>query len=296
MYTMAKRIFLFIITNLLILTTLFITWTIISSLFGLQGRGYGTIFVMYSVIGMGGALISLWMSKFVAKMAMGVRVIDPKTSDPQLRRLLETVYSLARASGLGRLPEVGIYDSPEMNAFATGPSKNNALVAVSTGLLRRMDRDQVEGVLGHEVAHIANGDMVTMTLLQGVVNVIVLFLARLLASIIASQSDDRNRPAVEFGVVILLQIVFSILGSMVINAFSRWREYRADAGGARLAGRDRMISALRALAGNQVLNEREEDLVSTLKISRSPRRQTLALLFSSHPPIEDRIRRLQQAG
>jgi heat shock protein HtpX len=204
---------------------------------------------------------------------------------------------MARKAGLSKMPEVGYYEAPEVNAFATGPSKNNSLVAVSTGLMNRMNRDQVEAVLGHEIAHVANGDMVTMTLIQGVMNTLVLFASRILASVAASaMRGDREGGGswfVEFGLYMFFQSVLGILGAIVTNSFSRWREYRADAGGARLAGKERMISALRALQGTEELVDQDHKAFASLKISGNPGR--LAKLFSTHPPLEDRIARLQQS-
>ena len=247
-------------------------------------------------------MFSLATSRIMAKMMMGVEVIDPQTHDSQLQDLVQTVHQLARSAGLPAMPEVGIYQSPEINAFATGPTKSRALVAVSTGLLNRMNRAEVEGVLSHEIAHVANGDMVTMTLIQGVVNAFVMFFSRVLAFFIAQalrgDRDDRDRgfagSGIQFMVQFVLEIVFMILGTMIVAAFSRWREFRADAGGARLAGSDRMIAALQAL---QRVYERNEEVaeaqpaIQSLKISG--RAGGFLALFSTHPPLEERILRLQ---
>jgi heat shock protein HtpX len=248
---------------------------------------------------MGGALISLMLSRIMAKWMMGVKVIDPNTSDPDLQSLVQIVHNLARSAHLPKMPEVGIYDSPEVNAFATGPTKSRALVAVSSGLLNRMSSDQIEGVLGHEITHVANGDMVTMTLIQGVVNAFVMFLSRVIAFALAQamrgDRDDRRgmSSGVYFLVEFVLQIIFMILGSIVVAAFSRWREYRADAGGARLAGRDRMVGALEALKRTyELVDPRAQPAVATLKISSHPR--GLFALFATHPPLDDRIARLQK--
>jgi heat shock protein HtpX len=232
---------------------------------------------------------------------MGVRVIPPETTDPELKQLVETVYGLTRQAGLPK-PEVGIYESEEVNAFATGPSKSHALVAVSTGLLQKMGPREIEGVLGHEVTHIANGDMVTMTLIQGVINAFVMFLARVLAFIVSQamrSRDDRDSGGgwMQFLLVQVFQIVFSILGLIVVSWFSRVREFRADAGGARLAGRENMINALRALGR---LNDPE---IAAAEAQRSQAFQSLQIsghpggllaLFANHPPIEERIARLEQ--
>ncbi len=290
--TWFKRIGLFVLTNILILTTI----TIVMNLLGVgpyltaQGIDYGALMIFCLLWGMGGAFISLALSRVMAKWMMRVRVIKADTANAHEIELVQTVHRLAQAAGLPAMPEVGVYDSPEVNAFATGPTKKRALVAVSTGLLHRMDRDGVEGVLGHEVAHIANGDMVTMTLLQGVINAFVMFFARVIAFAISTQVRDEAKAIVHLVAVIVLQIAFSILGFMVVAAFSRWREYRADAAGARLAGRERMISALKALQGAPVMND--DNAVSAFKISG--KRSGFMALMSTHPPLEDRIRRLEQ--
>ncbi|MDH4248996.1 MAG: protease HtpX, partial [Deltaproteobacteria bacterium] len=196
-------------------------------------------------------------------------------------------------AGLGTMPQVGIYDSPEVNAFATGPSRNRALVAVSTGLLQRMNRDHVAGVLGHEIAHVANGDMVTMTLIQGVVNAFVMFIARIIAFAVSMNVKEESRRMTNMMVTIVLDIVLSILGSIVVAYFSRLREFRADRGGAEYAGRASMIGALQALQKTVMLQAPEENKsLATLKISGRP--SGFLSLFSTHPPIEVRIQRLQQ--
>jgi heat shock protein HtpX len=242
---------------------------------------------------MGGAFISLAMSRMTAKWMMGVKVIDPNTQNPTERRILEMVHTLAQRARLPAMPEVGIYDAPEVNAFATGPSKRRSLVAVSTGLLQRMDQDSVEGVLGHEITHIANGDMVTMTLIQGVINTMVLIVSRVLATIVASQAEERSRPMLQMLVFYLLQIVLSLFGSMIVCYFSRAREFRADAGGARLAGRERMISGLNSLKGIYEQVDVSHPSVATLKIAGKTT-SVLATLFATHPPLDERIARLEK--
>jgi heat shock protein HtpX len=299
---MTKRIFLLVAVNILVMITI----TFVLGLLGV-GRyfpqnGLTGLAVFCLVWGFGGAFISLALSRLMAKWMMGVKVIPPDTTDPTLRGLVETVHELARSAGLP-LPEVGIYQSDDVNAFATGPSKSRALVAVSTGLLERMGTREVAGVLGHEVTHIANGDMVTMTLIQGVVNAFVLFLSRVLAFFIVQamrSRDDREHAGggfVQYLLVMLFQVVFSILGSIVVCWFSRQREFRADAGGARLAGRQNMINALQALG--QLYNPR----LAAAEASRSQSFQSLKIsgqsgrfmaLFATHPPIEERIARLEQ--
>ncbi len=288
-----KRVSLFILTNLLVIVTISITMNLLGIQPYLTANGLDPVALaeFCLVWGMGGAFVSLAISRMMAKWAMGVKVIDPENARGAARELVDTVHRLARSAGLDAMPEVGVYDSPELNAFATGPTKSRALVAVSTGLLQAMDPAELEGVLGHELTHVANGDMVTMTLLQGVVNAFVMFLARVIAFVVSRQVE-RNRETVRFAVTIALEIALSLLGSMVVAAFSRWREYRADAGGARLAGRERMIAALEAL------RRRYEPLTpktaySSLQIAG--RSGGLMALFASHPPLEKRIAALQLA-
>jgi heat shock protein HtpX len=231
----------------------------------------------------------------MAKWSMGVQTVDPQTHDTNERWLLETVYSLARRAGIEEMPEVGVFPSPEVNAFATGATKNGALVAVSAGLLNSMDKDQVEAVLGHEITHVSNGDMVTMTLIQGVINVFVIFFSYVLSIFLTQGSKNERNYGAQFLIRFLLQIVLSILGSIVVAAFSRWREFRADAGGATLAGRQKMISALEALKQIQERRLAPEPsgsgALATLKINGH--RGGLMSLFASHPALEERIERLR---
>jgi heat shock protein HtpX len=294
---MIKRVFLFALTNILVLVSLSFAFNVICRFFGITPAAYYDYLLLFSVVmGFGGAFFSLMISKWSAKTMMGVRIIDPQSSDPALRRVVERVYEYSRAARLTKMPEVGIYESADVNAFATGPSRNNSLVAVSTGLLHRMETDEVDGVLAHEVAHIANGDMVTMTLLQGVINAVVIFFARAVANIIASQSrssDDRPNPMLYMATVFILEIAFSVLGMIVVNYFSRAREFRADAGGARYAGTQKMAGALRALQGTVGRMPPEQESLATLKISGRSRGALMAL-FSTHPPLEERIRRLER--
>ena len=299
---MAKRIFLLLAVNLLVMVTI----TVILGLLRVgnyfpQG-GLAGLAVFCLIWGFAGAFISLGLSRLMAKWMMGVQVIPPDTRDPRLQELVQMVHHLARQAGLPRMPEVGIYDSADVNAFATGPTRSRALVAVSTGLLGRMRQNEVAGVLAHEVAHIANGDMVTMTLIQGVVNAFALFLSRVLAFVISQalrSRDDRGGGWIQFLLAQLFYILFSILGSIVVFWFSRIREYRADAGGARLAGRDNMLAALQALRRLYnpeiaAADARQSQAFQSLKISGA--RVGLARLFSSHPPLEERIARLEQAN
>ncbi len=288
-----KRIFLFVLTNILIIVTL----SIVTSLLGIQPYLRATGIDLYSLAifcliwGMGGALISLFISKFMAKMMMGVQVIHP--NDPQYGWLVQKVYNIARKAGFSTMPEVGIYDSPELNAFATGPSKNNALVAVSTGLIQHMDEHSLEGVLGHEVTHIANGDMVTMTLLQGIINAFVMFFARIIAFAISTTiRDDEMRFFIRYVLVIFLEILLSFLGMLVVAWFSRYREYRADEGGARLTSRSSMINALKTLRDYYEIEDPRGKELAAFKISAKS--GGLLALLSTHPPLEDRIARLQR--
>lgn len=290
----AKRITLFVLTNILVLLTISILMQLLGLRGGISAYGidYWQLMTFCLVWGMAGSFISLALSRFMAKRMMGVQVIDPGATDPELRALVNRVHTLARGARLPAMPEVGIYDSPEVNAFATGPTRSRALVAVSTGLLHRMNDSQVEGVLGHEVSHIANGDMVTMTLLQGVVNAFVLFFARVIAFAVSQNVREESRAMVQFLVIIVLQIVLSILGMMVVAAFSRHREYRADRGSAQLAGTGKMIAALEGLRRTPELVDTRQEALATLKIAGGPNR--FLSLLASHPPLEDRIARLQQ--
>ncbi|GEN32934.1 protease HtpX [Aneurinibacillus danicus] len=291
---MFKRIGLFLLVNMLVIVTI----GIVTSLLGVQsyitsqGINFGALLVFSGVVGFSGALISLALSRVMAKWMMGVQVIDPNGPlHPTEKALLDEVYSLARKAGMKTMPEVGIYHSPEVNAFATGPSKKRSLVAVSSGLLERMDDDAVSGVLAHEVAHIANGDMVTMTLLQGVINTFVVFLSRICAYIASRFVREDVAPVVHFVAVIVFDILFSILGSLVVMAFSRYREYRADEGGARLAGKDKMIHALQSLKQTVQMVDTEQQSVAALKING--KKGGFLGLFASHPDLDDRIARLQ---
>jgi len=287
------RILLFVGTNLAIMLVL----GIVVSLFGLDRAAHTNLqglLIMCAVFGMGGSFISLLLSKMLAKMSVGAQVIDtPRNADEQW--LFATVRHHADAAGIG-MPEIAIYDAPDMNAFATGASKNHALVAVSSGLLSGMNRDEVAAVLGHEITHVANGDMVTLALIQGVLNTFVMFLARVLGGIIdsAMQGDregNRGGGIGYFLIVMLLQFVFGILATIIVMWFSRWREFRADAGGAKLGGRSGMISALRTLSGNH-----ESTLPKAFQAFGIADGGAVSRLFMSHPPIAERIAALQAAG
>ena len=294
---MGKRIFLFLITNLAIVLMLSIVLSIlgVGGYVGPGGLDIRALAIFCFVWGMGGAFISLQMSRFIAKQATGARVIDGRTGTADLDSLYATVARLTQAANLP-MPEVAVYDSPEVNAFATGPSKSRSLVAVSTGLLRSMRQEEVEGVLGHEISHIANGDMVTMTLLQGVINAFVMFAARVIAYVVTqrggSRDDSRgNSYMMQWMVMIVLEIVLGILGSLITAWFSRQREFRADRGGASLAGRDRMIAALKRLAANHELVDKQHQALATLKINGT---RGWMVFFSTHPPLEQRIAALER--
>lgn len=293
---MARRIFYFLLTNILVLLTISIIFTIlpIGNYIGADGTiYYGSLLVFSAVIGFTGSFISLLISRWTAKKMMGVKVIDPNRPENHYEAMVvEKVYRLSRAAGLTHMPEVGIYYSKEVNAFATGPSKNRSLVAVSSGLLEELDDDAIEGVIAHEVAHIVNGDMVTMTLLQGVVNTFVIFLSRIVAYIASQFVREEMAPIVHFIAIIVFQILFSILGSLVVFAYSRHREFHADRGGADLAGRDKMrhaLESLRAYTNRASLGD-EDAAIATMKING----KKVASLFSTHPPLEERIRRLSE--
>lgn len=291
-----KRIGLFLMTNILIMATVGVVWSVLGTYFNITG--YTSYIIVFSgVAGFGGAFLSLMISKWMAKTMYGVKVIPVNSPDPQLRNLVERVHSMAKAARLSKMPEVGVYESPDMNAFATGPSKSNSLVAVSTGLLRQMNEREVDGVLAHEVAHIANGDMVTMTLIQGIVNTFALFFSRILANVISNGVDEKYRSIVYFACTIAGDILFTILGSMVVNYYSRAREFRADAGGAKYSSRENMINALRRLQMSPQLayvNSDEKDQLATMKISDNRKKGGLAALLMTHPPLEERIRALER--
>ncbi|HAT71384.1 MAG TPA: protease HtpX [Elusimicrobia bacterium] len=295
MFRLGKRVVLFLAVNLLIIVTLSFTLNLlgVGQYFSARGINYQALMTFCLVWGMGGAFISLALSRIMAKWMMGVVVVAPNTSDPELSGLVAMVHNLAKAAGLPKMPEVGYYPSPEVNAFATGPTRSRALVAVSSGLLERMDRVQLEGVLSHEIAHVANGDMVTMTLVQGVINAFVMFLARVIAFFIANRGrDEGDSAAPSYLIIFLLEMVLSVLGMIAVAAFSRHREFRADEGGARLAGREKMIGALEGLRRTVAYADLTgKESLATLKIAGKPK--GFLSLFATHPPLEERIERLK---
>ena len=289
-----KRIGLFLLTNLAIMLVL----SVVASLLGADrfltqnGLNLGSLLVFSAIFGMGGSFISLAMSKWMAKRSTGAVVIEqPKNAAEAW--LLATVERQARAAGIG-MPEVAVYDAPEINAFATGMSKNSALVAVSTGLLRSMNQDETEAVLGHEIAHVANGDMVTLTLIQGVLNTFVIFLSKIIGYAVDSAlrgKDDRGGPGVGYYVTsMVMQIVLGFAASIVVAWFSRRREFAADAGGAHYAGKRKMVAALQKLKAVHEPSSLPQGM-QAMGIAGG-----VKSLFMTHPPLEDRIARLRESA
>lgn len=289
-----QRIALFLATNLAILLVVSFVYNIISRATGVSLQNAGGLLIFCALFGFGGALVSLWISRWMALRATGARVIEqPRNSTEQW--LLQTVKQQAQSAGLP-MPQVAIYASPEPNAFATGRSKKQSLVAVSTGLMDAMSQEEVEAVLAHEVSHIANGDMITMTLIQGVVNTFVMFFARIIASVINNALRGNNQQGGGLGifayyaVVMVLEMVFGIFASMIVMWFSRQREFRADAGSASLVGPQKMIAALERLKRAQ-----ESKLEgSMLAFGINGKRSGFSKLFMSHPPLDERIHALRQ--
>lgn len=289
------RLFLFIATNFAVILLISITFQIlgIEGLLAQNGVDLNlyALLVMSGVIGFGGAFISLAISKWAAKRSMGVQIIESPTH-PQEKWLIDTVARQAEQAGIG-MPEVGIFQSNDVNAFATGMTRNNALVAVSTALLQQMTADEAEAVLAHEVSHVANGDMVTMGLMQGVVNTFVIFLSRIVGFFVdrVILKNDRGLGIGYFVSSIVAQIILSIFATMIVMWFSRHREYRADEGGAALAGKEKMIAALRRLQGNQA-----EDLPGEFAAFgiNGGKPTGIKALFMSHPPLDERIEALQR--
>ena len=290
---MLKRIGLFLATNLAVLALLSIVLSVLQS-FGINLGNNGTLLVFAVIFGFGGSLISLMISKWMAKRTTGMQLIEtPKTELEQW--LVSTVRRQADKAGI-KMPEVGIYDAPEINAFATGPSRNNSLVAVSTGLLRSMSRDEAEAVLGHEVSHVANGDMVTMALLQGVMNTFVIVLSRVVGRVVDSLIFGNRDSGPGFGyfmIVFALDMIFGLFASFITAWFSRKREFRADAGGASLAGKEKMIAALQRLAQNHGQSSLPTQ-IAAFGISGGLK-SGIGALMMTHPPLEVRIQALRDA-
>lgn len=288
---MFKRISFFIFVNILVLITI----TTITTLLGvpryISNGGYWALLAFSVIAGFSGAIISLLFSRIMAKWVMGIKLIDPRS--PQIDRLnfvIEETYRLAKLAGLKKMPQVGVYDSVEVNAFATGPSKRRSLVAVSSGMIETMDRPAISGVLAHEIAHIKNGDMVTTTLLQGIINTFVIFFSRLVAKIVSNFVREELSYVVYFLCSVVFEIIFSILSSPIIFWHSRKREFKADRYAAELGGKDNMIHALESLSRNIRLVDDRQKSIAAFKISG---KEKFARLFSTHPPLEKRIERLK---
>lgn len=298
---MFKRFFLFFLTNILVMIAGSFIINVAMQFFGLgpvltqSGINYTSLMFICFVWGMAGSFISLWISKWMAKRAYGVEIVS---TTGQYSQLVQSVHMLAKRSGIEKMPEVGVYQSPDINAFATGATKNKSLVAVSTGLLQGMSKDEIDGVLGHEIAHIANGDMVTMTLVQGVVNAFVMFFAQIATIAIDNLmrgDDDEGGGGLGFFartfVYMGFQMVFGMLAAPIVMGFSRYREYRADEGSAKLGGKQKMINALEALKRNYPqLSKPKEEGLAAMQISS---KASWAEMFSSHPTLDKRINRLK---
>lgn len=288
------RFGLFIVVNIAFMLTI----SFILSLLGVNGYyragrlDYQALMVFCLCWGMVGSFLSLAMSRVMAKWLQGVQVLNPHNAG-ELQWLVNMVHQQAKQAGISKMPEVGVYDSPVVNAFATGPTKNRALVAFSSGILQQMSRDELEGVSAHEISHIQNGDMVTMTLIQGIVNAFVMFISRVIASVVADRVNENSRHMVRFFVTIVLEIVVGALGMIVTCWFSRHREFRADAGSARIAGREKMIAALESLKRMQgyakEYQQAEPQSMAALKIS-GPKGHSL---FATHPDLDARIAALR---
>lgn len=299
-----KRIGYFIITNILVVLTISLIVGFVSRFFGinLNAQGYSGLFVLCLIWGFVGAFFSLMISRWSAKMFHGVKVIDPNTTVPAERKFLDTVYQIARRAGLETMPEVGYYESPEVNAFATGPSKKRSLVAVSSGLLNTMSDSEIEGVLAHEITHIVNGDMVTLTLVQGVVNAFAMFIAQIVTMVVmnALRRDNDRRGMGDFFlrqmIYSMVSVLITLLGSIIVAYFSRAREFRADAGGARYSSTEKMTAALQRL--QHLTSQQQEDTadkneatIAAFKISGKT--SGMMRLFMTHPPLEERIEALR---
>ena len=289
-----KRILLFLLTNIAIVLVLGVVCSVlgVDRFLTRQGLNLPMLLAFSAVIGMGGSFISLAISKWMAKMSTGARVITQPGS-AQEAWLLATVEREARAAGIG-IPELAIYDAPEPNAFATGASRNSALVAVSSGLLQSMTQEEIEAVLGHEISHVANGDMVTLTLIQGVLNTFVIFLSRVIGYFVDGalrRDDDRGGVGMGYFITsMVMQVLLGFLATMIVCAFSRWREFHADAGGAHLAGKRKMIAAL------QRLKSLHEPSTLPQNMTAFGIASGVKSLFATHPPLDERIARLQQQG
>ncbi len=292
-----KRILLFILTNIAVMVVITIAWSIISSVFGLgqiqskDGLNLTSLLVFSALVGFAGSFISLMISKWMAKRSVGAVVIEQPQNATEVW-LMETVRRQANAAGI-KMPEVAIYDSPEINAFATGPSRNNALVAVSTGLLNYMNRDEAEAVMAHEIGHVSNGDMVTLTLIQGVVNTFVVFLAYVISYFVdrVLLKNEEGQGIGFFITNIIAQIALGFLASIIVMWFSRQREFRADAAGAKFASKEKMIAALEKLKAMHEPSHLPEQMAA-FGINGGD----IQKMFSSHPPLDERIAALRNAA
>ena len=285
-----KRVMLFLATNLAVILVLSVVLNIVYATTGLQPGSLSGLLVMAAVFGFGGSFISLLMSKSMALRSVGGMVIESPRNETE-HWLLETVKRQSDQVGIG-MPTVAIYDSPDINAFATGAKRDDSLVAVSTGLLHNMTRDEAEAVLAHEVSHIANGDMVTMTLMQGVVNTFVIFLSRFIANIVSSNRDEEGGSSVMvyFGVSMVLELVFGFLASFITMWYSRHREFHADAGAANLVGKHKMIAALERLKVSH-----ESQLEGSMMAFGINGKRSMTELLMSHPPLDKRIAALRNS-
>ena len=298
---MGRSIFLLLILNILITISALILTALICSALGIsiQDSSFMFYLIFYSIIGFGGAFISLQFSIQFAKRSFKIRILDKQSANSNELKIIGWVENLSRKAGISVPPQVGIYDSAEVNAFATGPRKNKSLVALSTGLLHQMDDNEVEGVIGHEVAHIANGDMVTMTLLMGLVNTMVLILARMATvALMSVLRMDRRSFFLQYMIFNLFYVLFSLIGALcILNPFSRRREYKADQGGAYLSGRNKMVQALKKLKTIHLPAQNNNRVqYNAFKISTGSKKQSfIQLLFSTHPSLDSRIQRLQRA-
>lgn len=310
---MIKRVFLFVVTNILVMLTLGILFSVLSATTPLgpwlqqQGMSVAPLLVISVFWGMGGSMVSLLISRWIAKKSTGAQVLDPAAVSGDERWLVETVHRLAKGAGIETMPEVAIYPSPEVNAFATGATKNSALVAVSEGLLANLNKGEIEGVLGHEISHVANGDMVTLTLVQGVVNSFVMFLSWIISIAISQAMRRDNERSEGLGGFMMRSLIHNMVQmvlmfaayALVIAPFSRWREFRADAGGALRTGKLKMISALQAL--QNASKNRMAEQATAQATAEAPALAAFKIggdwksLLSTHPPLEERIARLRQA-
>lgn len=294
MLIIVRRIVLFTLVNLLVAATVSIITSIFAALFSFDLNRYSGILLFFLFFGMGCSFLFLALSKILSRWVFGVKIIDPETTDPVGKQLIDMVIDMSNKLGLSKSPEVGVYESEEVNSFSIGPSKNNSLVALSTGLVRRMSKEQVEGILAHEITHVANGDMVSLTLIQGVVNALVMIPSKSIAKAFSFPiKRDSTRNITNYSLFVILQIALGLLGILVVNYFSRVREFHADAGGAKLVGREKMLSALVALSKSRELIDSNHISLASLKIS-SETKKYLKLL-STHPPMDERLLKLETA-